>query len=311
MTTPEPKRCPLPNDSLGSEVRLAARLPGRVWWAVTRHTLSELISDRISLGAAGCAFYATLALFPAITMLIFIYGLVFDPLTVEPQLDQLRNLLPPEAFKLISTEVHDLVERPRGSLGIGLLVSVLFTLWSSATGTKSMLSALNMAYKQPETRGIIQFQLIGLGMTLGAILGAVLGIAVLVGLPTAIHFLGLSDYTNQLLKLGGLAFLLVFIGTGLALLYRFGPSQPPRSWWRIMPGTLLATVLWLVASVLFSLYVGRLATYDVTYGPIGAVAGVMMWFYVSVYVVLLGGEMNAALDVYLERADEDGGTVAE
>jgi membrane protein len=132
-----------------------------------------------------------------------------------------------------------------------------------------------------------------------------------VGLPTAIHFLGLSDYTNQLLKMGGLGFLLVFIGTGMALLYRFGPSQPPRSWWRIMPGTLVATLLWLLASVLFSLYVGRLATYDVTYGPIGAVAGVMMWFYVSVYVVLLGGELNAALDVYLERAEGDSGAVAE
>ncbi|HQU04648.1 MAG TPA: YhjD/YihY/BrkB family envelope integrity protein, partial [Acidocella sp.] len=117
-------------------------------------------SQRVSLVAAGCAFYATLALFPAITMLISLYGLVFDPTTVQPHLHYLQEFMPPAAFQLISDRIQSLVASPARGLGISFLVSLLLSLWSASTGTKSVMNALTLAYNQTEQRGFFKFQLI-------------------------------------------------------------------------------------------------------------------------------------------------------
>lgn len=270
----------------------------RRWGGVLRATLEASISDRVSLTAAGCAFYATLALFPAISILISIYGLVFNPLNVEPQLRTLRELLPPATADLIAERVHHLVEQPRARLSFGLGIGTLLTFWSAATGTKSVIAALNLAYGAKERRGIIRFQLIGFGLTLSAILGAVLGIAVLVFLPAWLRILGVLQYQTRsaLLHASGLAMLVGFAALAIALLYRFGPSRHAPLSRRIAPGSLLAVALWLMASVLLDFYIDHIASFGATYGPIGAVVGVMLWFYVSVYAVLLGAELNAQLE---------------
>lgn len=286
---------PAPNSATARRARRARRVRRRLL-AVLGQTAQVMVSDRVSLSAAGCAFYATLALFPAITMLVFIYGLVFDPHTVEPQLRNLQALVPPPAYGLIEERVHALVTRRGGALRLGLIISAAVTYWSASTGTKSLISALNLAYGEEERRGILGFQLIGLGMTLSAILAAVLGLAILVGLPSAIGFFGLTAYQGTLLSLGGVIGLMVFVLAALLLLYRFGPSRAPGARHVVLPGALTATALWVAASALFSAYLTRVAQYDVMYGPLAAVVGVLMWFYVSAYVVLGGAELNAALE---------------
>lgn len=277
------------------------QMPWRAWKAVIARTVKEMISDRIGLVAAGCAFWGTLALFPAISTLVTFYGLLLDPLSVEQQLAVLRRLLPPAALELISKRVHELVSQSNHALTIGLLISVAVTLWSSATGTKSILSALNMAYEEQERRSFLVFQAEALLMTIGGILAAVLALAILVGLPTIIGFFGLSAYIKGLISAAGWVMLVMFVMISLALLYRFGPSRRPAKWHWITPGSVVATLLWLGASALFSIYVGRFATYNATYGPLAAVAGVMMWFWVSVYAVLLGAELNAELELQTAR----------
>src|SRR4051794_16324207 len=272
-------------------------IPRRGWQQVIRRTYLEIISDRISLIAAGCAFYATLALFPAITMLISIYGLAFDPTTVEPQLQVIREFLPPAAFTLIADRVHTLVSQRSGTLGVSLLISTAVALWSSSTGTKSLLSALNMAYEEQERRSFLRFQAIGLLMTLCGILATITGLAILVFLPAAIDFIGLDAYSSALVRAVSLLLLITFVATSLSLLYYFGPCRRSAKWYWITPGSLIATVLWLAASVLLSLYVGHIASYDTYYGPIGAVVGIMMWFWISAYAVLLGAELNAELEL--------------
>jgi membrane protein len=289
--------------------RLANRpvdIPWSGWKRVINRTVREVITDRISLCAAGCAFYATLALFPAISMLVSIYGLVFDPQTVGPQLAVLRDLLPPSAYQLIADRVQMLVSKPPGTLTFSLLISIGIALWSSATGTKSILGALNLAYEERETRSFMRFQLTALGMTLGGIVAAVIGLASLVLLPALIGFFGISTYGAAIARVGSLAALVVFVLLALSLLYRFGPSRRAASWHWVTPGSAVATLLWLIASTLFSYYVGHLASYDATYGPLGAVVGVMMWFYVSALVVLVGAELNAELELQTVRDSTDG-----
>jgi membrane protein len=251
-------------------------------------------SQRVSLVAAGCAFYATLALFPTITALISLYGLVFDPNTVQPQLRYLQQFMPPAAFSLISDRIQSLVAQPARGLGIGFVISLVISLWSSSTGTKSILNALTMAYNETETRGMIRFQLISLGMTLIAVIGTALAISILVAIPLAVAFLGLSGYAKVLVALCSFAAMIVFVVTALGLLYRFGPAGTGHIFYA--PGAALATVVWLLGSWAFGLYVGHFAAYNATYGPLATLIGLMMWFYLTAYIVLLGAEVNAALD---------------
>jgi membrane protein len=271
------------------------RLWGR-WLTLINDTLRASTTDRMSLAAAGCAFYATLALFPAISMVISMIGLVLDPVTAEQHLNVLSQLLPPPAFSLIADRVHQLVSQSGGNLSAHLLFSFLLAFWSSSTGSKSVLSAINVAYDVAEQRPFLRFQTIGLAMTLVAAICAILAIVVLLLLAPAIDFLGLSQHGGGLISAAGMVMLIAFFAVSIALLYRYGPSRPRPPRTRIAPGTALATVLWLTASELLSVYVSRMASFGATYGSLATVVGVMMWFYLSAYAVLLGAELNARLE---------------
>jgi membrane protein len=274
------------------------RILDKAHWPLLRRAVlatgRAISSQRVSLVAAGCAFYATLALFPTITMLISLYGLAFNPDTVQPQLRYLQHFMPPAAFQLISDRIQSLVAAPARSLGAGFVISLVISLWSSSTGTKSILNALTLAYNEVEDRGMIKFQLVALGMTLVAVVGAVLAIAILVAIPLAIAFLGLSGYAQLLAALVGFAAMIIFVLTSLGLLYRFGPAGGGHIFYA--PGAGLATLIWLAGSWLFGWYVGHFAAYSAMYGPLATLIGLMMWFYLTAYIVLLGAELNAALD---------------
>ena len=259
-------------------------------------TLRDSSSDRVSLAAAGCAYYATLALFPAISMLISVYGLAFNIQSVEGQLQVLRDLLPGPAYALIDERVHMLVSQPSSALSIGLIISFAITLWSAATGTKSVLSALNIAYNTTEQRGILVFQVIALALTLCAAAAVSMAIAVLVFLPAVVSFVGLSSHGAGLINDASTVIMVVLVGGSIALLYRFGPSRRPPPHPRVFPGAVMATALWLFASVVLSFYVSHIASFGVTYGPLGAVVAIMLWFYVSAYAVLLGAELNSQIE---------------
>jgi membrane protein len=272
---------------------------GRGWRRQARRLralLGAIATHNTGLAAAGCAFYATLGLFPAASMLISIYGLVLDPRDVEPQLDLLAPLLPGDALSILQRLVRHLVARPRGQLGTALLVGAAVTLWSASAGTKSILAALNQAHEHRESRSFLHFQGVALALTLVAILGAALTLGLLVALPAAAAFAGLPARAEALLHWASLGVMMLFVATTFALLYRYGPDHPGGIRPRILPGTVAATLLWLLAAALFSFYAGNLARFDVTYGPLGAIATVMLWFWVSSYAVLIGAELNAVLE---------------
>ncbi len=275
--------------------------PPEGWRMVAARLWRRIRDGRISLIAAGCAFYATLALFPGLSMLVSLYGLVFNPVTVVPQLTLLQDVLPPEAFELISHQVHALVMRRPADLRFNVILTAIITLWSSSTGTKSIMAAIAHTLGSRAT-GMLRFQLTGLAMTLCAAMAAVLAIAILVALPQLAHLLVPRGMLRTWLHVASLIVLIGFVWTSIAALYHFSPSRPGAGRDGLLPGSMVATVLWFAASALLSVYIGRIAPLDTTYGPLAAVAGVMLWFWISTYVVLLGAELNAAL-VEVERRE--------
>lgn len=257
-------------------------------------TWAILTSDQISLVAAGCAFYALFALFPALSLTISFYGLWFDLDSIEPQMVLLERVLPPDVMELIAQRVSHLVTRPSGELGLSAAISGGIALWSSSAGVRALLGALPLARSDTEQRGFIKFYLVALLLTLGAILAVAVGLGVLVALPTVLGLLGVPEDEAWFVRLLSQGFLFVSVLLSISTLYRFGPPKPPPNWHVFSPGAVLATLLWGGTSVLFSIYLGRFVSYDAVYGALGAVVALLTWFFLGVYFILVGAALNAA-----------------
>ena len=292
--------------ALGRLARRPSEIPAGGWWAVLKRVFREAGSDNISMSAASCGFFALLAMFPALSVLISLYGLVFDPVSVEGQLEAVRDFVPPAAFELIAGRVHDLVTTNSSRLGWGLAFSVALALWSASAGTKAMMTALNISYEEKEKRGFLMFNATALLFTLCGILGMSLALSIIVGVPAVLSLVWLGPLADIALRVVSWGLLAGFLVLGLAVLYRWGPSRCSARWRWITPGSLFVAVVWLAASLLFSYYVANFSSYSVTYGSLGAVVAAMMWLYISAFVVLLGAELNAELELQTRQDTTSG-----
>ena len=281
----------------GHDATSPERIPAQGWWQVLVRVVGETGRDNIMVVAAGCAFYALLALFPFITALVSIYGLVADPSTVTDQLGALREVLPAEAFGIISDQVKSVASSSNAALGLGTVVALGLSLWSASAGIKTVFSSLNIAYEEVETRSFLRFNAIALAFTFLTILAVVMGLLVIVGLPVLLSFVPLGVAGEWLVQIVGWAMLLVFITFGIGLLYRFGPSRKPANWRWLTPGAFVATILWVLASMGFSFYAANFASYNETYGALGGVIVTMMWLWITALIVLMGAELNSELEL--------------
>jgi len=272
-----------------------SEIPSQGWKDIAVRVWRKFNSDRILLISAGVTFYAILALFPAIAALVSIYGLVADPNTINQHVNDLRGVVPDGALDIIGDQVKRLAAKGGGTLGLTLAASLLLSLWSANGGVKSVFDALNITYEETEKRGFFRLTLQSLAFTGGALLFVILALSAIVVVPVALQFLGVDEKAWVVALLRWPALLLVVI-FGLAVLYRFGPSRNKAKWRWVSPGSALAAVLWLLASGLFSWYVGHFGSYNETYGSLGAAIGFMTWIWISTIVVLLGAELNAELE---------------
>jgi membrane protein len=265
------------------------------WWNVARRVKDDVAADNLSMIAAGAAFFGLLALFPALAAAVALYGLFTEPTTVSAHLDLLSGFVPEEARMVLDEQLQRITSTTATTLGVGAVVALLLALWSSAKGVKSLMSALNIVYHEKESRGFIKLNLTAVLLTLAMLLVVPLSLAAVAVLPALIDRLPLPDLVvtaAQWLRWPLIA--AVSVGA-MAMLYRFGPAHSrPRSWpWR---GAIVATVLWLIASALFSWYVSSFGSYNETYGSVAAMAVFMMWFWLSAFAVLIGGEVNVELE---------------
>jgi len=276
-------------------------IPAAGWRDVLWRVKDAMSKDNLSLVAAGVAFYALLAIFPAIAALVSIYGLLADPQTVEQQLAATSQVLPEDARSIIEEQLTRVTAGASAALSLGAIVSLLLALWSANKGTQSLITALNIVYHEEEKRSFVWLTLISLGLTLGIILFLIIGLAAIAVMPALFGNLGLPEDIRRLASWLRWPILGIGFVIALSVFYRLAPSRDEARWRWVSWGAVLATVLWLIGSALFSWYVANFGSYNETYGSIGAVVVLMMWFWLSALIVLLGAELNAEMEHQTER----------
>lgn len=291
-----------------SEVGRGAREPWKIppkgWRQVLLRVKDEIRADSVGLMAAGVAFYWLLAIFPAIVAAISIWGLVADPAEVQDLVQTASEAMPAEARAVLSDQLRSLVDAPTAALGVGTVLGILTSLWSATNGTRALMGALNVVYEEQETRGFLALNAVAFGLLLlGVLTFAVATVGVIV-VPAVVSALGLQGAAAAAARVARWVLLSGGVLLYLAVLYRYGPSRRAPQWSWASVGAVVATALWLGGSALFSWYVGQFGSYNETYGSLAGVVILLLWFWLTVWVVLLGGELNAEL----ERQTGEGST---
>ncbi|MCX8252853.1 membrane protein of unknown function [Beijerinckiaceae bacterium RH AL1] len=265
----------------------------RSLWTVINRVQMRVAQDNLMLIAAGIAFYGMFAIFPALGALVSIYGLFGDTHMVQTQVQQLTALLPRETANLINESLNALLAKPNGSLNSGLLISLGLAIWGARAGTSAMMSGLNAATERRETRSFLVFQLLALALTFGAIVFAIVALTAVAIVPVVIAFLPIDQVLQSWLAYARWPVLGVFILLALDVIYRFGPSRTNPRWHLLSVGTVFAGASWILSSAAFSYYVTRFGSYDATYGSLGAVIVLLLWFWLSSLIVLTGATIDS------------------
>ncbi|MFV0334952.1 MAG: YihY/virulence factor BrkB family protein [Tropicimonas sp.] len=267
----------------------------RIAWSFLSAIFAGIINRHIGLIAAGVAFYGLFSIFPAITSLVTLWGFFADPEIVAQQLATYEAMMPEAAYQILSSRVQAIASGPKQVLGWATLISIGAALWASRAGAAAMIGGLNAAYQTPQRTGLRKAA-IALLLTFELIAVALIALATVVVAPVVLALLPLGPYAG--FALGALRWL-IGIGVvllGIGILYRLGPNRPGFKSPLISTGSVLAVVLWALVSVGFSQYLENFARYNEVYGSLGAVIAMLMWFYLSAFVVLLGGLVNAQIE---------------
>ena len=276
-----------------------------VWTLLARRMWARLRLEPLLLVAGGVALFAILSLMPAIAATVAVYGLVASPADIQAQVEPLSRVVPPEVVTLVAAQLSAAAETPGAALGLAFAVSLGLALLGASTGIRAFMTALNTIHRMPEGRSFLRQVGMSFALGVGGVLTVVVTVGLVVLLPTALRLLNLEESTALILSLARWPALVLLVMTAVALLYRLGPVVRPT---HILPGAAVATVLWTLGSVLLSFYVDRVANYSGLYGAFGGVMIVILWFFVSSLVILLGALLNEELEQAraLSRPDSAG-----
>lgn len=291
------RAAPGPGATLAAAMFASPRLDARGWLRVGVSSARTLARDNFTLIAAGCAFYALLALAPALAALGALYGFFSGPAVIAANLDALADIMPAEAHGVLVAQAAPLTTSTSRALGLTSVFTLAVALWSARAGVRALMDGVAVAYRASEGRGFLIEQAITYALTALFVVLAAITVALVVAIPAALRLLPLGDGTGAMiadilrwpLAMGA-------VGAGLALLYRFGPPRNGALRVGLAPGVIAAVAIWLAASVALSVYLQRVGDFNATYGALGAVAALLVWFWLSALAALVGAVVNAELE---------------
>jgi membrane protein len=260
-----------------------------------RRCCFRVFEQRLLGEAAAVAFYALLAVFPALAALISLCGLAINPATAAERLQGLASMLPAGSGQMVG-QVLERTAAHGGRLGLGVGLAAA-ALWSATAASMQMFGALNLAYGEAESRRLLPLCGTALLFALGAMAFVALALGGVLAVPAALGAqAGQGGDTDQLLRFLRWPILLAVVSVALALTYRHGPNRACPRWRWVSWGGVVAAVTWLLGSAAVSWYVEHVSSFDWLYGSAGAVLGFMIWAWVSCIAVLIGAALNAEFE---------------
>jgi membrane protein len=277
----------------GRSARTPTDIPAAGWKEVLTRVVAEVRKDHVSLLAAGVAFKLLLALFPALIAAVSLWGLLADPETITEQISGLVSALPEEVGGIIEQQLTQVAGAGAGALSWTLALSILLALWSASAGMAGLIEGCNAAYDEVEGRSFLRKRALALGFTVAGMVFLLLTLGLIAVLPAVLGTLGLGSAAELAVRIGQWPLLALLAMGAIALIYRYAPDrdEPQLRW--ATGGAVLATVLWLLASAIFTVYVQVAGNFAETYGALAGVIVLMLWLYLTAFSILLGAEFNA------------------
>jgi membrane protein len=280
----------------GRGAEAPGEVPLRGWKDVVVRVFRQMKEDGVPLLAAGVAFFALLALVPSLVAMVSVYGLVADPADIERNIEDVLRAAPSEVRELMSSQLSAIVESEPSGLRVGAAVGLLVALWSASSGVKHLIGAVNLAYDESEGRGFFALRGLALALTVGGIALLVAAVAGLVVAPNALDDSGTEGGVRLALLVVRWPLFAAVALVALAVIYRWAPDRASPRWRWVSPGAVVATIVWVIASVGFSIYTANFSNYNETYGALGAIVVVMLWLFITAYAIIAGAELNAELE---------------
>lgn len=268
----------------------------RDWWTVFKDFGHEMQHDNVTIVAAGVGFFTMLAIFPFITACLSIYGYIADPARVQVQLENVSGMFPKQAWDILDSQVMAVASAPNAQLGLGIAVGLLIALWSAGAGIRAIMRAMNIAYDEKEKRSLTKFYALAGTFTLSLTIFLWIALAVIIGVPALLSFIKLEGLAVLFTQYLPWLILISVFGFAVSILYQYGPSRRPAKLRWVLPGCVLATVFWIVISVGLSWFVSAFGTLNKTYGSLSAAIVLLLWFWLTAFVIIAGAEINAAME---------------
>ncbi len=283
----------------GQRGRNAAR-PSQItnagWWDILLRVKDQISHDNVSIVAAGVAFYAVLALFPALAAIVSLYGLFTEVSDVQAQITSLSSFLPQDAQTLVEEQLTSISTSGQSALSFGAIGGLLFAIWSASKGMSAMITSLNIAYNEEEERSLIKVTALAIGLTVGSLVFVILTLFLITLLPAVLGALGFGQTIQTVLSLSRWPLLAMIVMGALAILYRYAPCRNYPRWQWVSWGAGIATLLWMVGSSAFAIYANDYSSYNQTYGSLGAAVILLMWFWLTAFIVMVGAEINSEME---------------
>lgn len=285
------------DDGRGRQADTPLKMSRHAWRDILWRVWSESGNDNIGLIAAGVAFYAFLAFVPLLASVVLTYGLLADPKTVAEHLQVLFDLLPTDAASLIGDQLVAVTATAAKKTGLGLLIALGLAVYGAMNGAKSIITALNIAYDETETRNFFKVTFIALAITVGLLFVAVftiLAIGALALLESLVPWA--PAFVITLIRIAFWLAAAFAASTVIATIYRYAPNRRKARWRWLTAGSAFATIGWLAMTLGFGFYVANFANYNATYGALSAVVVMLMWLFLSAYILILGAELNSEIE---------------
>jgi membrane protein len=290
----------------GRDAQRPREIPFKGWFDVLWRVKDQLEADNVSIVAGGLALFSLLAVFPSLAAAVAIYGMVASPEAIASQVQAFGQLIPEAGLRILNEQLNELATQRSEKLSIGAIAGIVLALWSARKGMVALITAMNVAYNERDRRGFFSRLALSSVFTIAGVLGFVLVVALGVAVPVGLKVLPLGSAGEWVLLTARWALLWLVAVLAFSLLYRFAPHRSQARWPWVTTGSIIAATLWIGGSLLFALYVRNFASFGETYGAIGGVVVMLMWFYVSAFVVILGAEINSELERQTVRDSTEG-----